>query len=166
MQQPDMPLWTCYHSPICNKCAKQCCCVNTAVGTASAWDVWHSGSSAHQCCFASLLQAIASFIDWLCAQLRRPSNPTKSVPTAVSALAVLLREKGARTLFTRSGGVQLLSPLLRSCNSPTNSQILYEICLCLWQLSYHKPAAEVMASSGRLARLAPVFYRHRLQFTD
>jgi hypothetical protein len=93
-------------------------------------------------------KAISAFIDWLCNQLRRPTNPTKSVPCAAAALATLLREKHARALFTRGGGVQLLSPLLRSCNSPTNSQLLYEICLCLWQLSYYKPAAEAMAGSG------------------
>ena len=49
-------------------------------------------------------------------------------------------------------GAQLLVPLLRSCNSPTNSQLLYELCLCLWQLSYYKPAAEVMAGSGERGR--------------
>jgi V-type H+-transporting ATPase subunit H len=87
-------------------------------------------------------------VDWLCGQLRRPTNPTKSVPCAAAALATALREKSARVLFTRGGGVQLLSPLLRSCNTPANSQLLYEICLCLWQLSYHKPAAEAMAGSG------------------
>jgi len=101
-------------------------------------------------------QAITTFLDWLCTQLRRPSNPTKSVPTSVSALSTLLREKGSRTLFTRMNGAQLLVPLLRSCNSPTNSQLLYELCLCLWQLSYYKPAAEVMASSGAVKGLVDV----------
>lgn len=100
--------------------------------------------------------AITAFVEWLCNQLRRPTNPTKSVPCAVAALATLLREKRARTLFTRGGGVQLLSPLLRSCNSPSNSQLLYEICLCLWQLSYYRPAAEAMAGSGAVKRLVDV----------
>jgi V-type H+-transporting ATPase subunit H len=91
---------------------------------------------------------ITSFVEWLCGQLRRPSNPTKSVPTAISALAVLLRDKATRGLFTSAGGVVLLAPLLRSCTGPTSSQLAYEICLCVWQLSYHKPALLPLASSG------------------
>eukprot|EP00882_Tetradesmus_deserticola_P003843 GHRQ01004066.1.p1 GENE.GHRQ01004066.1~~GHRQ01004066.1.p1 ORF type:complete len:495 (+),score=256.12 GHRQ01004066.1:223-1707(+) len=91
---------------------------------------------------------ITSFVEWLCGQLRRPSNPAKSVPTAVSALAVLLRDKATRGLFTAAAGVGLLAPLLRSCTGPTSSQLAYEICLCVWQLSYHKPALQALASSG------------------
>jgi V-type H+-transporting ATPase subunit H len=94
---------------------------------------------------------ITSFVEWLCGQLRRPSNPTKSVPTAISALAVLLRDKATRGLFTSAGGVVLLAPLLRSCTGPTSSQLAYEICLCVWQLSYHKPALQALASSGEWA---------------
>lgn len=101
-------------------------------------------------------QAITSFIEWLCAQLRRPSNPQKSVPTAVSALGVLLKDKGTRALFLRSGGVQLLAPLLKSSNTPTNSQLLYEICLCVWQLSFTQQGAEVIAQAGLIKPLVEV----------
>ncbi len=100
--------------------------------------------------------AISSFMDWLCAQLRRPSNPSKSIPTAISALSALLREKGCRTMFQRAGGVPLVAPLLRSCNSPSNSQILYEICMCLWQMSFNRNSAEVMASAGVVKGLVEV----------
>ena len=93
-------------------------------------------------------QHISAFVDWLCAQLRRPSNPTRSVPTSVSALCALLRERGGRQLLLRAGGVQLLPPFLRSFNSPTNSQLLYELCMCVWQMSYVKQAAEAMGQSG------------------
>lgn len=95
-------------------------------------------------------QPISNFVDWLCGQLRRPSNPTKAVPTAISALAVLLRDKPTRALFTQAGGVALLAPLLRSCTGPTSSQLAYEICLCAWQLSFHKPALQALASAGKL----------------
>lgn len=101
-------------------------------------------------------QPIASFIEWLCSQLRRPSNPNKSIPSAISALAVLLKERGCRQLFLKAGGVQLLAPLLKSSNSPSNSQLLYEICLCVWQLSYLKQAAELMGSSGLVRGLVDV----------
>jgi V-type H+-transporting ATPase subunit H len=106
---------------------------------------------------------ITSFVEWLCGQLRRPSNPTKSVPTAISALAVLLRDKATRRLFTSAGGVGLLAPLLRSCTGPTSSQLAYEICLCVWQLSYHKPALQALASSGGMSVAAAAYARLCLQ---
>ena len=49
-----------------------------------------------------------AFVNWLSAQLRRPSDPARSVPAAVGALASLLREKPVRQLFTRNGA-RLLS---------------------------------------------------------
>jgi hypothetical protein len=66
----------------------------------------------------------------------------------VSALAVLLREKPVRGIFTSSGGVGLLSPLLAACTSPTYSQLAYEICLCIWQLSFHPAAVQAMSTTG------------------
>jgi V-type H+-transporting ATPase subunit H len=56
--------------------------------------------------------AISTFVDWLCGQLRRPSNPTKAVPTAISALAVLLREKAARAIFTQVQHRLMMPPCL------------------------------------------------------
>lgn len=110
-------------------------------------------------------QQITSFIDWLCGQLRRHpvSNASggitgvpKQVPSAVSALAVLLREKPLRAVFTQAGGVGLLGPLLRACTGPTSSQLAYEICLCVWQLSFHAPAVEAMATTGIVKGLVEV----------
>ena len=57
-------------------------------------------------------KAAAAFVDWLCAQLRRPSDPSRSVPTAVHALSQLLREPPLRVMLHRAGGVQLLAPLV------------------------------------------------------
>lgn len=113
-------------------------------------------------------QAIVSFIDWLCGQLRRYQITTgpggggagsssgsgftsvpKQVPSAVSALAVLLREKPVRAAFTQAGGVALLAPLLRACTGPTSSQLAYEICLCVWQLSFCPAAVQAMSTTGR-----------------
>lgn len=45
---------------------------------------------------------------------RRPSHPSRSVLVAVTALSHLLKERSVRSLFLRSGGVQLLGPLLKS----------------------------------------------------
>ena len=70
------------------------------------------------------------------------------MPAATSTLAALLKERGTRTLFLRAGGVQLLPQLIKSSNSPTNSQLLYEACLCVWQMTFIKPATEALAQSG------------------
>lgn len=66
-------------------------------------------------------------------------------------LAVLLREKPVRAIFTSSGGVGLLAPLLAACTGPTHSQLAYEICLCVWQLSFHPPAVQAMSTTGEEA---------------
>lgn len=101
-------------------------------------------------------QHITSFVDWLCGQLRRypvsggaAARIPQQVPSAVSALAVLLREKPVRAIFTTSGGVGLLAPLLAACTGPTNSQLAYEICLCVWQLSFHPAAVQAMSTTGQ-----------------
>lgn len=85
---------------------------------------------------------------------RRPSNPTKSVPIAVLSLARLLKEREVRVLFFKAGGVTLLAPLLKNVSSASNVQLLYETALCLWQLSYHPPAAEAIVTAGALWRRA------------
>jgi V-type H+-transporting ATPase subunit H len=41
--------------------------------------------------------------------------------------------------------------LTRAKDSPTSSQLLYESSLCIWQMTYLKPAAEAMA--GPIVRL-------------
>ncbi|KAL3157490.1 hypothetical protein ABBQ32_011954 [Trebouxia sp. C0010 RCD-2024] len=95
--------------------------------------------------------AMKTFIEWLCSQLRRPFNPTHSVPAAIHCLCRLLRERSVRVLFQRvSGSVQLLAPLLRSNASATapNQQLLYEAGMCVWQLTFYEPAAQAMGSSG------------------
>lgn len=95
--------------------------------------------------------AMKTFIEWLCSQLRRPFNPTHSVPAAIHCLSRLLRERSVRVLFQRlSGSVQLLAPLLRSNASVAapNQQLLYETGMCVWQLTFYEQAAEAMGSSG------------------
>lgn len=106
-------------------------------------------------------QHIATFIDWLVGQLKRPSNTAKSVTVSISILAVLLKERGTRNLFLRAGGATLLPPLLKTSNSPANAQLLYELCLCVWQMSFTKQAAEALGAAGvvrplvDIARVAP-----------
>lgn len=95
-------------------------------------------------------KAASAFIDWLCAQLRRPSDPARSVPTAVHALSQLLREPPMRAMLHRAGGVQLLAPLVAMPPPGTgqlNIQLLYEAALCCWELSFYRPAADVLCGS-------------------
>jgi len=96
----------------------------------------------------------AAFLEWCCGQLRRPAHPARAVPSAVRALSLVLREKSARAAFTRSGGPALLSaPLRAATGSPAESQLLYELCLCLWQLSFCRPAAEAAVTAGAVPSL-------------
>jgi len=94
--------------------------------------------------------AIFSFMEWLTSQLRRPSNSTRSVAAATKALASLLRERGARKLFHKSGGVPLLAPLLRAgtTGQQVNIQLLYEASLCVWLLSYMKEPLKAIKDCG------------------
>lgn len=94
-------------------------------------------------------QHISTFTDWLVGQLKRPSNPAKSVAVATSMLAVLLKERGCRQLLVKAGGVQPLLAQLKISNSPANSQLLYELCLCIWQLTFMQQAAEALGTAGR-----------------
>lgn len=96
----------------------------------------------------SSLQHISGFVDWLIGQMRRPSNPTKSVSLSASLLSVLLKERGSRELFLRASGTALLPPLLRSSNSPSNSQLLYELCMCVWQLTFLPAACDALSTAS------------------
>lgn len=92
-------------------------------------------------------QAITTFVDWLCAQLRRPSHPTLSVPSSVHALSIMLREAPVRVMVHRVGGGALVAPLVAmpATGSQMSIQLLYEAALCVWQLSFYKPAAEALS---------------------
>mmetsp|Transcript_20117 Transcript_20117/g.59739 ORF Transcript_20117/g.59739 Transcript_20117/m.59739 type:complete len:476 (-) Transcript_20117:197-1624(-) len=99
---------------------------------------------------------ISTFVDWLVAQLRRPSSPTRSVPLAASCLSALLKERGSRMLLHRAGGAPLLPPLLKASNLPTNTQLLYELALCAWQMTFVEDAAAAMARAGIVRALSDV----------
>lgn len=94
--------------------------------------------------------AVVQFLEWLTSQLRRPTSQLKSVPTAVHALASLLRERGTRKLFHREGGVALLAPLLRSAaqGQMMDIQLTYETVACVWLLSYLEECQKAIQDCG------------------
>ena len=53
---------------------------------------------------------MVAFVNWLIAQLRRPSHTSRSVLAAVSALGSLLKAPPVRQLFTRSGATLISRP--------------------------------------------------------
>lgn len=118
-----------------------------------------NGASSSTSSSSGVEGVLNTFVNWLCAQLRRPSHPSRSVLMAVSSLSHILRERSVRTLLLKNGGVPLLGPLLKlpSGGSPPNMQLLYEAALCIWQLTFLNEAAEVIANtSGVVASLVEI----------
>ena len=102
----------------------------------------------------AIVQIILSFIDWICGQLRKPSDtPPESV---VHALAVLLYERGVRPAVVRAGCVPLIVKQLKASGSPSSAsspsfQMLYEAGLCVWLLTFLPHACEQVRRARSLA---------------
>ncbi|CAN0896494.1 V-type proton ATPase subunit H [Linum grandiflorum] len=99
---------------------------------------------------------LKGLVEWLCAQLKKPSHPTRAIPNAISCLSMLLKEPVVRSSFVQADGVKLLIPLISPASTQQSIQLLYETCLCIWLLSYYEPAIEYLATSKTLARLVDV----------
>ncbi|KAH6769443.1 vacuolar ATP synthase subunit H family protein [Perilla frutescens var. frutescens] len=101
-------------------------------------------------------EVFKGLVEWLSTQLKKPSHPSRSIPTAINSLATLLRESPVRSLFVQEDGVKLLIPLISPASNQQSIQLLYETCLCVWLLSYYEPAIEYLATSRSLPRLIEV----------
>ncbi|XP_010251374.1 PREDICTED: V-type proton ATPase subunit H [Nelumbo nucifera] len=99
---------------------------------------------------------LKGLVEWLCAQLKKPSHPSRGMPTAISSLSTLLKEPLVRSSFVKLDGVKLLIPLISPASTQQSIQLLYETCLCVWLLSYYEPAVEYLATSRTLPRLVEV----------
>ncbi|XP_030548499.1 V-type proton ATPase subunit H-like [Rhodamnia argentea] len=106
--------------------------------------------------FTTIDDVLKGLVEWLCAQLRKPSHPTRGIPTAINCLSTLLKEPLVRSTFVREDGVKLLVPLISPASTQQSIQLLYETCLCIWLLSYYEPAIEYLATSRALPRLIDV----------
>ncbi|KAL2555399.1 V-type proton ATPase subunit H [Forsythia ovata] len=99
---------------------------------------------------------LKGLVEWLCTQLKKPSHPSRGIPTAINCLATLLKEPVVRSSFVQAEGVKLLVPLITPASTQQSIQLLYETCLCIWLLSYYEPAIEHLATSRTLPRLIEV----------
>lgn len=120
-------------------------------GVLSNGEATHSKST-----FTSFGDVLNSLVDWLCSQLKDPSHPSRSVPTAIHCLSTLLREASVRAKFVQADGVKLLIPLISPASTQQSIQLLYETCLCVWLLSYYDAAVDYLATTRVLPRLVDV----------
>ncbi|XP_026389816.1 V-type proton ATPase subunit H-like [Papaver somniferum] len=104
----------------------------------------------------SIDDVLKGLVEWLCAQLRNPSHPSRGVPSSISCLSTLLKEPVVRSSFVQADGVKLLIPMISPASTQQSIQLLYETCLCVWLLSYYEPAVEYLATSRTLPRLVEV----------
>lgn len=106
--------------------------------------------------FTTIDDVLIGLVKWLCEQLKKPSHPSRGVPTAINCLSTLLKEPVVRSSFVQADGVKLLVPLITPASTQQSIQLLYETCLCIWLLSYYEPAIEYLATSRTLPRLIDV----------
>ncbi|XP_073525819.1 LOW QUALITY PROTEIN: uncharacterized protein [Phyllobates terribilis] len=101
---------------------------------------------------------LKGLVDWLCAQLRKPTHPSRAIPVSISCLAAILKEPVVRSCFVQADGVKLLIPFINPASTQQSIQLLYETCLSIWLLSFYEPAIDymAMATSRCLPRLAEV----------
>ncbi|CAL1361991.1 unnamed protein product [Linum trigynum] len=116
----------------------------------------NGGASNSKSKVTTIDDVLKGLVEWLCAQLKKPSHPSRAAPSAVSCLAVLLKEPVVRSSFVQADGVKLLIPLISPASTQQSIQLLYETCLCIWLLSYYEPAIEYLATSRTLPRLVDV----------
>jgi V-type H+-transporting ATPase subunit H len=93
-----------------------------------------------------------TFVEWLCSELKR-GNATNTNST-ITCLSLLLRERDTREIFLKHNGLSTLCPHL--VVTPTKTQTLYETCLCLWLLSFCKPAVEEMVHLNMPIKLVEI----------
>ncbi|XP_047975789.1 V-type proton ATPase subunit H-like [Salvia hispanica] len=114
------------------------------------------GESISQKDVTAVDDVLKGLVEWLCAQLKKPSHSSRGIPTAINCLATLLKEPLVRSSFVQADGVKFLIPLIIPASSQQSIQLLYETCLCVWLLSFYEPAVECLATSRCLPRLIDV----------
>ena len=78
---------------------------------------------------------------------RLQSSAARSLPIVTPSLTVLIVSKQARVLFDKAGGTGYLTRHLRTpSDSRTGASVqqLYELCYCLWNMTYDCQDSEVI----------------------
>lgn len=57
-------------------------------------------------------------------QLKKPSHPSRGIPTAINCLATLLKEPLVRSSFVQADGVKFLIPLIIPASSQQSIQVI------------------------------------------
>ena len=101
---------------------------------------------------SSVEEPLQALISWITSQLQ--SSASASLSLVTPTLTVLMSCPEARTKFAHSGGIGYLSRHLRNgtrgLKNAATVQQLYELCFCLWALSYEcNGSAAIRATFAR-----------------
>ncbi|CAK4068083.1 unnamed protein product [Aphanomyces euteiches] len=102
-------------------------------------------------------QDIQTLIQWILDAVKASSQSNGDVARAATArnaittLMVLLRSEPARVLFTKADGLSSLADVLK--NAQGKAQLAYEVCFCLWTLSFTDAAIAAFGPSGAISAL-------------
>ena len=94
---------------------------------------------------------IDAFMTWM--QREMISKGVK-LTQALQALMIVLRDNSSRDAFQKRGGVAILA---RLCDPKCGEiQRLYEVCFCLWVLSYNETAVEEFGPAKIIEKLSEI----------
>lgn len=102
------------------------------------------GTKARKINYSSAEEPLQALVSWITSQLQ--SSATTSISLVTPTLMALLNCPEARLIFSSSGGIGYLARHLRvrspvqkvkkSKDSGASVQQLYELCFCLWTMTY------------------------------
>ena len=97
----------------------------------------------------TVMEALQALVSWIASRLQ--SSASTSLSLVTPSLAVLVAAPEARKLFDQAGGIGYLVRHLRvrQTGPKKNSasvQHLYELCFCLWIMTYECNDSEEMRS--------------------
>lgn len=98
----------------------------------------------------SVEEPLAALISWITSQLQ--SSASSSLSLVTPTLTALMSCPEARILFANSGGIGYISRHLRTGSkgkrsSSASVQQLYELCFCLWTLTYECNTSPVIRAT-------------------
>ncbi|OMO50503.1 ATPase, V1 complex, subunit H [Corchorus capsularis] len=98
--------------------------------------------------FTTIDDVLNGLVEWLCAQLKKPSHPSRGIPTAINCLASLLKEPVVRSSFVQADGVKLLVPLISPASTQQSIQVVRVVILTFRNLLYKGTLGAQMVDLG------------------